>query len=194
MTRQSFRSIGVAVVVLMAGGPAGLHPQEAPDVAAVQRFERSIADYAALRRDVACTVPALEVSDDAWAIRRAIDALAHAIRAARPDAAAGDIFRADVAAVFRSHIQRTFLDHGYDTAVLLAEINEDVEGEAAGGIPVVNGPFPWARGSMMLPSVLAALPPLPDELQYRFVDRDLVLVDVDAGLVVDVLPDALDGE
>jgi hypothetical protein len=32
---------------------------------------------------------------------------------------------------------------------------------------------------------------LPAELEYRFVGRDLVLVDSHAGLVVDVLPDAL---
>ena len=38
------------------------------------------------------------------------------------------------------------------------------------------------------PPVLAAV--LPRELQYRFVARDLVLVDVEATLVVDVLPNA----
>jgi hypothetical protein len=36
-----------------------------------------------------------------------------------------------------------------------------------------------------------ALPALPYELQYRLVSRDLVLLDVDLGVVVDVLPNAL---
>jgi len=35
------------------------------------------------------------------------------------------------------------------------------------------------------------LPELPEELQFRFVERDLVLVDIDADLVIDVLPDAV---
>ena len=39
--------------------------------------------------------------------------------------------------------------------------------------------------------MFTVLPVLPDELQYRFVERDLVLVDIDADLVVDVLSDAL---
>jgi hypothetical protein len=41
------------------------------------------------------------------------------------------------------------------------------------------------------PILIDALPPLPDELQYRFEDRDLVLLDVHADLVVDVLRNAL---
>jgi hypothetical protein len=43
----------------------------------------------------------------------------------------------------------------------------------------------------MFPCVLAALPALPPELQYRIVGDALALIDVHAGLVVDVLPDAL---
>jgi hypothetical protein len=39
--------------------------------------------------------------------------------------------------------------------------------------------------------MIEALPPLPDELQYRIVGRDLVLVDVHANLVVDILREAL---
>jgi len=39
--------------------------------------------------------------------------------------------------------------------------------------------------------LLEALPPLPVELQYRFIGRDLLLVDVEADLVIDILPNAL---
>jgi len=38
------------------------------------------------------------------------------------------------------------------------------------------------------------LPALPPELQYRMVGRDLVLVDVHASLIVDILPQALADE
>lgn len=39
--------------------------------------------------------------------------------------------------------------------------------------------------------VLRALPDLPPELEYRFADRDLMLVDVRANVVVDVLRNAV---
>jgi hypothetical protein len=39
--------------------------------------------------------------------------------------------------------------------------------------------------------LVAALPPLPVELEYRFLERTLVLVDRHADLVVDVIEDAL---
>jgi hypothetical protein len=41
------------------------------------------------------------------------------------------------------------------------------------------------------PAVFRDLPPLPGELEYRVVGRDLVLLDVIANLVVDVLRDAI---
>lgn len=43
----------------------------------------------------------------------------------------------------------------------------------------------------MFACVIEALPPLPAELQYRIVGDDLVLIDVHASLVVDILPRAL---
>jgi len=43
----------------------------------------------------------------------------------------------------------------------------------------------------MWPSMLAGLPELPGELEYRFLGRNLLIIDVLANLVVDVLDDAL---
>jgi hypothetical protein len=56
---------------------------------------------------------------------------------------------------------------------------------------MVNGRFPWLRGALVWPCILNALPPLPDELQYRFVGVDLILVDIHANLVVDILRNAV---
>jgi hypothetical protein len=56
---------------------------------------------------------------------------------------------------------------------------------------VVNGRFPWGRGTIMWPSILQALPRLPDEVQYRMTGRHLVLLDTHADLVVDILRDAV---
>ena len=43
----------------------------------------------------------------------------------------------------------------------------------------------------MFPCVVDVLPALPSELQYRIVGRDLVLTDVHASVVVDILANVL---
>ena len=50
---------------------------------------------------------------------------------------------------------------------------------------------PWNAGPVMWPSMLAGLPELPPELEYRFLGQHLILIDALANLVVDVLYDAL---
>jgi hypothetical protein len=56
----------------------------------------------------------------------------------------------------------------------------------------VNGDYPAGRSiSMMPPSLLAALPPLPPEVEYRFVGRDLILWSWQSGLIVDFVPNAI---
>ena len=56
----------------------------------------------------------------------------------------------------------------------------------------VNRRYPPALPRVTMPgSLLAKLPALPQGLEYRFVGRSLVLLDTDAGLVVDLIPDTL---
>jgi hypothetical protein len=55
----------------------------------------------------------------------------------------------------------------------------------------VNGRWPGEALPTMPPRLLAKLPVLPSGLQYRFVNRDLVLWDSQADLVIDIIPDAI---
>ena len=52
-------------------------------------------------------------------------------------------------------------------------------------------PLPWAARWTSWAAIEETLPPLPLELTYGFVGRDLVLLDVDADMVVDILELAL---
>jgi len=55
-----------------------------------------------------------------------------------------------------------------------------------------NGRYPdTVPLATMPPQVLAALPTLPDELEFRFIADRLILLDVPAHLVVDYIEDAL---
>ena len=52
----------------------------------------------------------------------------------------------------------------------------------------VDAPYPSAAPvSNVPPSVLFTLPLLPKEVEYRFVNRDLVLRDVDANMILDFI-------
>ena len=119
----------------------------------------------------------------------AMEAFQAGMRAVRAHAAPGDVFTADVAGLIRARLI-TALDANHESVDdVLARLNEE---RARGArTPRVNQVFPWELGSAMPPELLAVLPQLPHELQYRFAGRMLVLIDVHADLVVDVLPNAL---
>lgn len=127
--------------------------------------------------------------EDLEEMEDAIDAMQSGIRSARSGARRGAIFTEDVGRLIRGRLKTRLVDCGDTVEDVLAFVNE----ERLPGVPKprINEPFPWELGSAMWPSFLAVLPPLPDELQYRFADRDLVLVDIHSDLVVDILVNAL---
>ena len=60
-----------------------------------------------------------------------------------------------------------------------------------GFYPRVYDPYPeWATHEMPI-VLLHSLPALPEGVEYRLLDHDLVLWDIDADLILDVLPDAI---
>ena len=57
---------------------------------------------------------------------------------------------------------------------------------------VVNGRYPDTIPlSSVPPQILQALPPLPQELEYRFIETSLILLDVRAHIIVDYLTGAV---
>jgi hypothetical protein len=157
---------------------------------ALRHFEEEVAEYAELHaRQVARLGSRLPA--DAQGTVAAQKALAHAIAEKRAQAKPGDIFRPEVQPVFRRLIAEQLEGpDGLDARKTVLE--DDAEDEHP--VPVVvrvNAEYPpGAPRSTVPPSVLLTLPPLPACLHYRFVDRDLVLVDSRAQLIVDFLPAA----
>ncbi|MGH9881696.1 MAG: hypothetical protein ACRD6N_09700 [Pyrinomonadaceae bacterium] len=160
----------------------------AADVALVTEFQKRVAGYVALHRFLEGPLPPLEVSEDPKEIEAAIEALQEKLRSERAIAEQGDIFTAEIAELFRRLIREAF--PGNETLRLLSMIREETP--KAPVRPRVNASYPAeASLSMMPPKLLCVFPALPDELQYRFVDRDLILWDVHANLIVDVVPNAI---
>jgi hypothetical protein len=155
----------------------------------IAQFTTATAQYAALHRRLERSLPPEQMFDDPEDMFEARAALRTAILAARPMARQGNVFTPAVANVIRARLVAAMQARGHSAEQVLDAINE----ERLPGMPdpEVNHEYPWGIGSAMWPSLLHALPALPRELEYRFSDRDLVLIDVHANLVVDILDDAL---
>jgi hypothetical protein len=184
-----------------AGGPGQAPPpatvreliprgQNVADRAAFEDFNRRVAAYLELRRAVAGRLPALIVTADVSRISQAVDTLAAALAQARRSARPGDLFTPAIAAAFRRVIQSGCGERGAD----LLAITHDEEDFAAAVLPppILHGRWPAELPlTTMPPDLLAALPSLPPELEYRFMNRDLILRDVDANLIIDFMSGAI---
>lgn len=148
-------------------------------------FAVAVDEYVRLQRRIVRSLPMPFDDEDPFAG----DDLRAAIVAARPNARAGMFFTPGVANALRERIDWAFLHHpgaAGDPAVRGGY--EPLPGEPG---PIVNEAFPPVGASARWLPLLRALPPLPRELDFALWGRDLVLIDVRANLVLDVLADAL---
>lgn len=178
-----------AVAMAVAAGTARWpQPQTSPGSNTTQAaadFEAQVQRYVELHRSLEGSVPTVAISEDYAQVLAAIDALAAKIRAARKDARRGEIFTPAIDCWFRDMIDASL--EGCDTRAILAWLNEENPPDVVLA-PKINGRWPdGASHGPMPPKLLADLPRLPDELQYRILDGDLVLWDVHANLIVDFI-------
>jgi hypothetical protein len=146
-------------------------------------FIERVADYVELRREATAGVDGPAFCSDAEELFRQAEQRAAAIRGARPLATEGNIFTPRVAAFFRARIAHAIGIAAFD-GTTTADPYDEVALE-------VHGTLPWGVGAPPSARLVGLLPPLPQELEYRFVGRHLVLLDVEANLVVDVLREAV---
>ncbi len=158
------------------------------DQQAVVLFTQAVHEYVELHRQLEAGLPPRAMSSDAEQAKRAADALAAAIRHDRPTLRTGKVFTPEVAAFLRRRIATAVRDVECDIANRLDEAEEAAMPWEPP--PAVAGSPPWNFGHVTWPSIVWRLPLLPEELEYRFVGRNLVLFDVHANLVVDILENA----
>jgi hypothetical protein len=180
----------VTLIMLLSSAATPLAQAQGDPSPAVRQFMDATREYAALHRQLESRLPRLEVTSHPDTISAAVQAMAAAVRAARPAARPGDVFTEALAPELRARIAVALAAHGFTADDVRAA--EAAEGLAAPGPPLhVNESFPWRYATSLFPCILDALPPLPPELQYRIVGNTLVLVDLHADLIVDLLPYAL---
>jgi hypothetical protein len=193
--RNVILSVGMVIALAPVAVPRTTHDaprleaQTTSDAQVLADFQMRVQQYVEVHRRLEGPVPTVAVSEDWAEIKAAIEALATEIRAARTHARRGDIFTPDIERLFRRRIRECL--EGCNIEELLATLNEENPPDLV-LTPRVNGRWPEeASLGPMPPKLLAGLPPLPDELQYRFMNRDLVLWDVHANVVVDLIKRAM---
>ena len=163
--------------------------EQAADAAGLKEFTARMEDYLTLHKAVEKKLPALKNKEELPEMIAAHQqALARKIREARPHAKRGDIFTPAAREAFRHAIRSVFQDSQTATARTVTRQRDRAQQVRLR----VNGIYPDAIAETTFPSaLLLKFPTLPEELAYRIVGRDLVLVDTKANLVVDLLHEAL---
>lgn len=157
------------------------------DKVAVKRFEQRVKDYMRLRNAVKSKLPKLSKDATPQQIESYRENVEAAVRNTRTGAKHGDIFNHDGSDYIRRTLKVSFT--GKDRVELR---NIVFEGETATVKVRVNYPYPeQAELIEMPPTVLLNLPQLPPEVQYRFVGRNLLLVDSETNLILDYMTNAL---
>jgi hypothetical protein len=150
-----------------------------------QEFSDRVQKYVQLHKSVEATVPKLKATNEPELIAVHQEILARKIKAARAHAKGGDIFtsaaKGDFLKAMSSEFQGPQAPHAKATikqGAPLKKVHMHVNEIYPESMPYTSVP----------PTMLQKIPKLPDELAYRVVSSDLVLLDVKANLVVDYLP------
>ena len=157
------------------------------DKEAVKRFEGRVKNYVKLRNAVKAKLPKLSKDATPQQIESYRENLEAAVRNARTGARRGDIFNHEGSDYIRRTLKVNFT--GKDRIELR---NIVFEGETATVKVRVNYPYPDQAELVEMPAtVLLNLPQLPPEVTYRFVGRNLLLVDSETNLILDYMTNAL---
>jgi hypothetical protein len=172
-----------AMTICIAAAPVQETPRVNEDARLMVEFNQRVNEYIDLHRKLEGKLPALASDatlEEVDAHQRALERL---IQRARSNARQGDLFTKDIRALFRRNLYRVF--KAPEGASLKATIMEENPG------PIrlsVNGRFPdGVPLPTVPPQVLDVLPRLPTELEYRFIGNRLVLLDVHAHTIVDII-------
>jgi hypothetical protein len=178
----SFECVLLTTAILWIAAPVDCQPVN-PDAAIVQDFEKRVASYDQLRKTAESSLPHLRPTASREKIEHHQRELAHKIVKERESAKRGQIFSTPIEGEFR-RLMRLAMPPGDASRVHKSLQNA----EPVAARIEINHPYPWATPLQSTPpSILLGLPHLPQDIEYRFVDRTLVLWDAKANLVIDYI-------
>jgi hypothetical protein len=187
MTTFKASSLVCLLAVLFAGALAdqpisAQQPAVNPQAAATAEFQNRIKAYLKIHNDAEAKVPNLKSTDDPKQLNDREVALGTMIMTLRAGAQPGEIFAKEYQPYFIKIVQDDFRQRSAaDRKALVVELPKNVKVD-------INTVYPSTLPLETFPPVLLRkLPDLPPELEYRIVGRNLILRDVKANLIVDIL-------
>jgi len=162
-------------------------PQPGPKEPAVAVFVERVNEYVALHKKIEATLPKLPERATPKQIDQNERTLGIRIQAARKNAKRGDLFTPEMTVFVKNLMVQVF--GGPEGQKLRSSVMDENVKE----MPLrVNQRFPDVIPiSTMPPAILKALPELPEQMQYRFVASQFVLLDSHSHLVADFIPAVL---
>ena len=169
---SAIRRVGSLCIVAVLGATRSSAGSQGDfgDAAAMIQFQRGVDSYVLLHRQVQRRLG--EGADQR--------AMAAGLHAARQSAADGDLFTPTIAAAFH---------HRIATALRRSGCTIVPAGKPSSEVPRVG--FLTITTSNLPDCVLSVLPRLPEELEYREAGVAIILLDLHANMVVDVLHGAV---
>jgi hypothetical protein len=192
MTLRAFPIITLMATLLAGATPAGqtTHEHRTNETdEAVAEFDGLVDEYVQLHHALLDRLGPDVIPPTPEEIERRSERLARDLRDARTGAVVGEIFTPRIAAVLRQRIAAALHEHRHGGA-MMAERHQPPSRVAL----EPNERFPWEVSRPVWPALRQRLPAIPEELDYQFAGNALVLLDVRANVVVDVLADALVAE
>jgi len=148
-------------------------------------FDR-VRAYVKIHDNSETRVPSLKDTSDPKQVSTREKALADEIRIERAGAQQGDVFAPAAARQIGAVVAEDFIRRpAAIQKAILVEVPVKVP-------PAINTDYPTTLPlATVPPSLLQKLPTLPEELEYRFLGRHLILRDIKANLIVDFIPDVV---
>ncbi len=165
-------------------GQSGASNKQTPQV---KEFEDRVKQYVKMREQLEEKLPKLSKEAKPEEIEAHKNSFQEMVRSARTGAKPGAVFTPEIARHIRAIIKSEF--KGKD----LKDLRETVFEAENKGVPLrVNYPYPVTKEAVeMPPTLLLALPQLPKQMRYRFVGRNMLLVDRENGLIIDYMVNAV---
>ena len=150
----------------------------------IKDFLKRVDDYATLHKKLEGSLPKLAKQATPQELDAHERTLATLVQESRKDAKPGDLLTRAMQGFVRTVLRPLF--SGKEGLQIKDEI---LDKEYKGNVKlVVNGRYPdEVPVSTMPPQVLAALPKLPEELEYRFIQNNMILFDSHAHLIADFM-------
>jgi hypothetical protein len=156
------------------------------DAKALAGFLDRVNQYVAVHQKLENTLPKLSKESTPHQVDEHQRGLSQLMQQERKDAKQGDIFTPESQVVIKKFLAKVL--SGPDAASLKASIMDENP-----GVPnlKVNSRYPdEIPVSTIPPPLLEWLPKLPEEMEYRFVGNDLILMDTHAHIIADFIPNS----